>query len=166
MRNENYSSSLRSRLLRGIALGCCCMTLILSSVMQAQAAEVVEDVPDMIEPGMEDENSGADDDTGTPMDDGASDPDIGETGPDNPEDEVENTPSQVGCTCAETLISFFSTEMTLDEEIIVYENLSEFEASTAVVDRYQYELLKRLEFMQYAQAIMIGLIFVLIFKKK
>jgi hypothetical protein len=56
--------------------------------------------------------------------------------------------------------------MASDDEIIVYENLADFEASSVLLDRYQYELLERLEFLQYSQVILISLIFVLIFKKK
>ena len=44
--------------------------------------------------------------------------------------------------------------------------LEEFLQEPIAVDRYQYEILKKLEFMQYAQAIMVTLIFILIFKRK
>lgn len=163
MRNFIDSSALCSRILRGLALGCCCLTLLFGSVLTTYAAEPGEDL-NLDE--MEDVNHDANERTGTALDDGTSNPDSGETGQDSPESEVEVSSGQVGCTCAETLISFLSTETASDEEIIIYENLDEFEASTAFVDRYQYELLKRLEFLQYSQVIMIGLIFVLIFKKK
>ena len=44
--------------------------------------------------------------------------------------------------------------------------LEEFLQEPLEVNRYQYEILKRMEFMQYAQALMIALIFILIFKRK
>jgi hypothetical protein len=87
-------------------------------------------------------------------------------GPDSAESEVDASQDILGCTCAETLISFLEVEAASEEEIPVYESLDEFLASPANIDRYQYEILKRLEFMQYSQMILIGLIFVLIFKKK
>ncbi len=52
---------------------------------------------------------------------------------------------------------------------VVDEEPTELEAflqEPIAVDRYQYEILKRMEFMQYAQALMIALIFILIFKRK
>jgi hypothetical protein len=51
-------------------------------------------------------------------------------------------------------------------EDVVYTDLEEFEASSAYVDRFQYEILKKFEFIQYAAAIMIALLFLLLFKKK
>lgn len=49
---------------------------------------------------------------------------------------------------------------------VVYDNLEEFESSPVYVDRYEYEILKRLEFIQYAAAIIIALLFLLIFRRK
>jgi hypothetical protein len=51
-------------------------------------------------------------------------------------------------------------------EDFVYTDLEEFESSSAYVDRFQYELIKKFEFIQYAAAIMIALLFLLLFKKK
>lgn len=163
MRNFIDSSALCSRILRGLALGCCCLTLLFGSVLTTYAAEPGEDV-NLDE--MEDVNHDANERTGTALDDGTSNPDSGEAGQTTPESEVEDETVQNGCACTEAIISFLSEESAQSEEIVVYDDLAEFEASSALVDRYQYELLKRLEFLQYSQVIMIGLIFVLIFKKK
>lgn len=48
----------------------------------------------------------------------------------------------------------------------VYDTYEEFMESPVYVTRYENELLSRLEFIQYALAIVIALLFLLIFKKK
>ena len=48
----------------------------------------------------------------------------------------------------------------------VYDTYEEFMESPVYVTRYENELLNRLEFIQYALAIVIALLFLLIFKKK
>lgn len=48
----------------------------------------------------------------------------------------------------------------------VYDTYEAFMESPVYVTRYENELLSRLEFIQYALAIMIALLFLLIFKKK
>ena len=48
----------------------------------------------------------------------------------------------------------------------VYDTYEEFMESPVYVTRYENELLSRLEFLQYAMAIVIALLFLLIFKKK
>lgn len=55
---------------------------------------------------------------------------------------------------------------TADIPVVYASSLDEFLQEPLAVDRYQYEILKRLEFIQYALAILISLIFVLIFKRK
>lgn len=167
MRNLFNSSSLCSRILRGLALGCFCLSIFLfSSPVAVIAAETGE--PEEMETieEMEEIGDGIVAGTVAGLAGDIVDSDSGEAGQTTPESEVEDETVQVGCTCAETLISFLSEESAQSEEITIYENLAEFEASSVLVDRYQYELLKRLEFLQYSQVIMIGLIFVLIFKKK
>lgn len=49
-------------------------------------------------------------------------------------------------------------------EEIIYDNLDEFLQQPAKVSRYEYEILKKLEYLQYAIAILIALIFLLIFR--
>lgn len=49
-------------------------------------------------------------------------------------------------------------------EEFIYENLDEFLQQPAKVSRYEYEILKKLEYLQYAIAILIALIFLLIFR--
>lgn len=50
----------------------------------------------------------------------------------------------------------------LSEEIAI----DSFLESPVQVDRYQYEIIKRFEFLQYAAAIVIGLLFIAIFRAK
>lgn len=49
------------------------------------------------------------------------------------------------------------------ESVNVYTDLEAFETSTVQVDLYQYTILQRLEFMQYALCIIIALLFLQIF---
>lgn len=49
-------------------------------------------------------------------------------------------------------------------EEIIYDNLDDFLQQPAKVSRYEYEILKKLEYLQYAIAILIALIFLLIFR--
>lgn len=48
----------------------------------------------------------------------------------------------------------------------VYDTYEEFMESPVYVTRYENELLSRLDFIQYALAIVVALLFLLIFKKK
>lgn len=48
----------------------------------------------------------------------------------------------------------------------VYDTYEEFMESPVYVTRYENELLSRLDFIQYALAIIVALLFLLIFKKK
>lgn len=48
----------------------------------------------------------------------------------------------------------------------VYDNLQEFISQPVPVNRYEYELLSRLEFMQYGIVILIALLFLILFKRK
>ena len=48
----------------------------------------------------------------------------------------------------------------------VYDTYDEFMESPVYVTRYENELLSRLDFIQYALAIIVALLFLLIFKKK
>lgn len=167
MRKRILSSALHSRMLRGLALGCFCLSIFLfSSPASVLAAETGE--PEEMETieEMEDIGDGIVAGAVTGLAGDIVDGDSGEAGQTFTEGEMEDEVVQGGCSCAEALISFLSDVETQSEEITIYENLSEFEASSVLVDRYQYELLKRLEFLQYGLVIMIGLIFVLIFKKK
>lgn len=51
------------------------------------------------------------------------------------------------------------------EDYVILEDLKEFESSTVLVDRYQYAVLERLEFIQYALAIEIALLFLILFMR-
>lgn len=165
MRMSLLSSNLRGRLSRGFALGCFCLSVFLfSSPASVLAAETGE--PEEILEEMEENENGIDDDASAGVAGDSVNSDSGEAGPDSSQGEVSDEVVQGGCSCSETLISFLSDIEAQSEEITIYDNLAEFEASSVFVDRYQYELLKRLEFLQYGLVIMIGLIFVLIFKKK
>ena len=48
----------------------------------------------------------------------------------------------------------------------LYDTYEEFMASPLYVTRYEYEILNKLEFIQYALVLLIALIFLLIFRKK
>ena len=56
--------------------------------------------------------------------------------------------------------------LTTETETILYTSLDDFKASAVLVDRYQYEILQKLEFIQYALVILIALLFLTILKKK
>lgn len=51
------------------------------------------------------------------------------------------------------------------EDYVILEDLEEFESSTVLVDRYQYAVLERLEFLQYASAVVIALLFLILFMR-
>ena len=53
----------------------------------------------------------------------------------------------------------------LSGEYVVLEDLEEFESSTILVDRYQYAILKDLEFMKYSNCIVIALLFLILFMR-
>lgn len=59
-----------------------------------------------------------------------------------------------------------STIPDLYGELPLYDTLEEFIASPVYVTRYEYEIINKLTFIQYALALLIALIFLLIFKKK
>ena len=149
-----------------IALGACSIALVLNAPsIKANATEV--DPVEQIEEEMEGNEDGViDDDTDTPVDGDTDNLSDSETGQTDEEARIPGESVQTGCTCGETLIEYFETQMTDSQELTQYENLEEFEAAPAQVNRYEYEVLKGLEFMQYTQLILIGLIFILIFKKK
>lgn len=54
----------------------------------------------------------------------------------------------------------------ISDSEIEYSDFDEFAASPVYVTRYEYELLNRLEFIQYALVIVIALLFLLFFRKK
>lgn len=90
-----------------------------------------------------------------------SDSDILEDEPEaSPEDEEEILETDTGDFSFddEEEISSYSLE-----EVEVCTDLETFEASTVQVDLYQYTILNRLEFMQYALCIVIALLFLQIF---
>lgn len=71
-----------------------------------------------------------------------------------PEDEI--SPDEESGT--EEVIITYSTE-----PVEIYTDLEAFESSTIQVDLYQYTILNRLEFIQYALCIVIALLFLQIF---
>lgn len=149
-----------------IALGACGITLMLnmpSIKVYATEADPIEQIEEEME-GLE--NGSINDDTGTAMDGNSVNPDNVETGQTDEEAPVPDESTATRCTCGETLIAYYEAKLTESQELTEYEDLAEFEATPAQVSRYEYEILKRLEFMQYTQLILIGLIFILIFKKK
>lgn len=85
------------------------------------------------------------------------DVDLGDTGEDLGDFEFGDTESPAYYNLEEE----FSTYST--ENIEVYTDLEAFETSTIQVDLYQYTILQRLEFMQYALCIVIALLFLQIF---
>ena len=64
------------------------------------------------------------------------------------------------------LVPYTVLSESSDDLYPVYDTYEEFMASPMYVTRYEYELLGRMEFIQYALAIVIALLFLLIFKKK
>ena len=72
---------------------------------------------------------------------------------------ADETVSDISLENQETEVSYYS-----DSEIVeIYTDLEAFEASTIQVDLYQYTILNRLEFIQYALCIVIALLFLQIF---
>lgn len=63
-------------------------------------------------------------------------------------------------------VSVDDTNEVKEDYFPLYESYEDFMESPLYVTRYENEVLKKLEFMQYAQAIMIALLFLLIFRKK
>lgn len=56
--------------------------------------------------------------------------------------------------------------VSVSDPDLMYSDLDEFTASPIYVTRYEYEILKKLELIQYALLIMIALLFLLYFKRK
>lgn len=71
-----------------------------------------------------------------------------------------------GGTGSTTPVPYTTSEETSEDLFPVYDTYEEFMESPVYVTRYENELLSRLEFIQYALAIVIALLFLLIFKKK
>lgn len=64
------------------------------------------------------------------------------------------------------LVPYAVSEESSSDLFPGYDTYEAFMESPVYVTRYEYELLNRLEFIQYALAIVIALLFLLIFKKK
>ena len=71
-----------------------------------------------------------------------------------------------GGTGSSTLVPYTTSTEPSEDLFPVYDTYEAFMESPVYVTRYENELLSRLEFIQYALAIMIALLFLLIFKKK
>lgn len=65
---------------------------------------------------------------------------------------------------SEAFNQLIENQATESSEEIIYDNLDEFLQQPAKVSRFEYEILKKLEYLQYAIAILIALIFLLIFR--
>lgn len=65
---------------------------------------------------------------------------------------------------SEAFNQLIENQASESSEEIIYDNLDEFLQQPAKVSRYEYEILKKLEYLQYAIAILIALIFLLIFR--
>lgn len=105
----------------------------------------------------------------------AEDSEMNETGTENldPGSESESTiESEVGTSVvtggivlsSEAFNQLIENQAAESSEEIIYDNLDEFLQQPAKVSRFEYEILKKLEFLQYAIAILIALIFLLIFR--
>lgn len=155
-----------------IALGVCSIiTIFWICLMPVRAMEMEPTITEPTETEEEviDEFT---DDTGAVMDDDTVSDSDGEAGPDNEEGEVASQTAGVRCTCGETIISYLESKAIMEAELeasqepVIYQTPEEFEATPALLTRFEYESVKRLNFMQYGMLIIIGLIFILIFKKK
>lgn len=71
-----------------------------------------------------------------------------------------------GGTGSSTSVPYTTSTEPSEDLFPVYDTYEAFMESPVYVTRYENELLSRLEFIQYALAIMIALLFLLIFKKK
>lgn len=65
---------------------------------------------------------------------------------------------------SEAFNQLIENQASESSEEIIYDNLDEFLQQPAKVSRFEYEILKKLEYLQYAIAILIALIFLLIFR--
>lgn len=74
--------------------------------------------------------------------------------------ELETTTEEATETVTET-----ETETESIEAFLLSDDFEEFVGSTVVVDRYQYAILESLEFIQYAHAIEIALLFLILFMR-
>ena len=118
---------------------------------------------------IEEETNESLDDTNTSVD-GSLTVSDGDSGGQNPsQDEMDGETSNGQIEALNETLALLNAQLaeeTAADEVVLYESLDEFVAAPATVSRYEYEILQRLEFLQYSQVILIGLIFVLIFKKK
>ena len=173
MSGMNYNSVSPQHRLRGtIALVVC--GIITSLWLCYLPVGATENDPIVNEPQeMEEEViDGNNDDAGAIVDGNTDAGTDSEAGPDNTEDEMENTSIPVGCTCGQEIIAYMESKAIMQAETdalnepVIYETPEELEATPALLNRYEYEVIKRLEFLQYTALILIGLLFILIFKKK
>ena len=103
-----------------------------------------------------------------------SDSSVGEEEPEtSPDEELDILPEEILEETEEEILEtdsgdfFFNGEEEISsyvlENVEVYTDLDAFESSTIQVDLYQYTILNRLEFIQYALCIVIALLFLQIF---
>lgn len=170
---KNYNSVSPQHRLRGIvALGVC--GIITSLWLCYLPVGATETEPVINEPQETEEEilDSVDDDTGTIVDGDVVDDSDSESGQSSEEGEMEIPPVTVGCTCGEEIVAYFESQALMQAELdamnepVIYATPEEIEATPALLSRYEYEVVKRLEFVQYCALILIGLLFILIFKKK
>lgn len=148
-----------------------------------------EEPPVAVEPSQEQEISPSDDSTNDVIEDSNED-DIPENeygdddelfDEDNPDDLpgllVVDESSDDGSSVSANEIDYEQIQMMINrfvsennalyfsEDYTILEDLEEFESSTVLVDRYQYAVLQKLEFLQYASAIVISLLFLILFMR-
>ena len=94
------------------------------------------------------------------------DDELGSSAPEReqPEPDEELDSSLENNSLSDNFTENHGTEVTYSSETVeLYTDLEAFEASTIQVDLYQYTILNRLEFIQYALCIVIALLFLQIF---
>ena len=94
------------------------------------------------------------------------DDELGSSAPEReqPEPDEELDSSLENNSLSDNFTENHGTEVTYSSETLeLYTDLEAFEASTIQVDLYQYTILNRLEFIQYALCIVIALLFLQIF---
>lgn len=130
---------------------------------EADAGNSEESKPDKEERSDGETSSTAEDESGTTETETDSSEDI-TTEEDISEEETTTLESADGLLASpDGRVVYFSDS---DGSYPLYDSYEEFMASPLYVTRYENEVLNRLEFIQYALALLIALIFLLIFRRK
>lgn len=130
-------------------------------VIEDSNEELPDDIPDDLESEIPEDDYG--DDFDEPFDDELElEPD------DNSDDGSSVSANDIDYEYIQYMIERSVSEnnaMYFSEDYTILEDLEEFESSTVLVDRYQYAVLEKLEFLQYASAIVISLLFLILFMR-